>query len=151
MGLFHIFKRKSKFVDDLFGELGYTTFRDKSKNFYDGTISFDFQQCGINLDADENGPTGEQKEFYKELCVKYPVLKKDVIIPFLNRELEGWSDKNPIITDFEKELELDGISLPVIDGKPVHWSLTLYSSKIKHYVTIDFTEWQPQTGVQVDG
>lgn len=31
MGLFSIFKKKPKFVDELFGELSYTTFKDKSK------------------------------------------------------------------------------------------------------------------------
>lgn len=73
-----------------------------------------------------------------------------MVTPFLNNELKDWTDNNPII-DFDKEFELDGISLSVINGKPVHWSLTLYFTKIKHYVTIDFAEWEPKTGVAVDG
>lgn len=150
MGLLDIFKKKPKYVDELFGELGYTTFKDKSKNFYDGTITFDAQQCGINIDADENGPTIDQKSFFKELCDKYPSLKKDVIVPFLNKELEEWSGNSPI-SDFDKEFELDGISLPAIHAKAVQWSLTLYYTKIEHYVTIEFTEWQPNSGVAVDG
>jgi len=76
MGIFNIFKKKPKFVDELFGELAYTTFKDQSKNFYDGTITFDSQQCGINIDADKNGPTIEQRQFFRELCNKYPTLKK---------------------------------------------------------------------------
>lgn len=113
-----MFKKKLKFVDELFGELGYNSFKDKSKNFYDGTITFDSQQCGINLDADENGPTSEQKEFFKELSSKYSNLKNNVVVPFLNKELKDWSDSNRI-KDFDKEFELDGISLTVITGKPV--------------------------------
>ena len=150
MGIFDIFKKKPKFVDEVFGELEYTTFRDKSKNFYDGTITFDKQQCGINLEADENGPTTEQKEFFRELCNKYPILKKDILIPFLNKEMEDWAEKSQIL-DFDKEFELDSISFPIITRRPVDWSLTLYSSKIEHWVTIDFIEWQPQSGVVIDG
>lgn len=150
MGLFDIFKKRPKFTDEIFGELFYSAFKDKSKNYYSGTITFDSQQCGIDLDADENGPTNEQKIFFKELRDKYPSLKKEKIILFLNKELETWDDNNPII-DFDKEFELDGISLPVINGKPVHWSLTLYSIKIKHYVTIEFSQWEPKPGIAVDG
>ena len=40
MGIFDIFKKKPKFVDELFGELGYQTFRDSSKNFYEGEVNF---------------------------------------------------------------------------------------------------------------
>jgi hypothetical protein len=149
MGLFDIFKKKPKFVDEMFGELGYITFKDSSKNFYDGTITFDSQQCGIILDGDENGPTSEQKDFFNVLINRYSSLKNDVLIPFLNKELEDWTDFNSI-RDFDKEFEIDGISLPVINLKPVKWSLTLYSTIIKHYVTIEFTEWQPNS-VVVDG
>ena len=150
MGMFDLFKKKQKFVDELFGELGYTTFRDKSKNFYEGTITVDKQQCGITLDADENGPTIEQKEFFREICDKYPSLKKDILLPFLNKELEEWTENNQIL-DFDKEFELDGISLPVIKGRPVNWTLTLSSTMIQHWVTIDFVEWQPQPDVLIDG
>lgn len=85
MGLFDIFKKKPKFVDELFGELGYTKFSDNSKNFYDGSVTFDSQQVGINLDADEKGPTINQKEFYIKLRDNYATIKKDIIIPYLRK------------------------------------------------------------------
>ena len=150
MGLFDFFKKKQKFVDELFGELGYTTFKDKSKNFYDGTVYFDSKECGILLEADDNGPTQNQRDFFKDLCDKYPSLKMDVIVPFLNKELEDWNNYNPIF-NFDEEFELDGVSIPVIESRPVNWTLTLFSTKIKHYVTIEFNEWQPITGVAIDG
>ncbi len=150
MGLYDIFKKKPKFVDELFGELGYTTFSDKAKNFYDGTVTFDKQQVGINLDVDENGPTKAQKEFFTKLRDNYTVIKKDVIVPYLKKELEDWLAENPIV-DFDKEFTIDGISLPIITDKPVEWSLTLYSVTINHYVTIEFIDLNPQEGVIVDG
>ena len=32
MGIFDIFKKKPKFIDDVFGELSYTTLKDSLKN-----------------------------------------------------------------------------------------------------------------------
>jgi hypothetical protein len=90
MGLFDIFKKKPKIVDDLFGELGYTTFKDSQKNFYDGTATIDSQQIGVNLDADENGPTAQQKEFFIKLRDNYKSFKTEILIPFLKKELEDW-------------------------------------------------------------
>lgn len=149
MGLLDIFKRKRKIVDELFGELGYTKFSNSLKNFYDGEVTLDSQKVGLNLDADESGPTKEQKDFYIKLRDSYPTIKKDIIIPFLKKELEQW-EENEII-DFDKEFSLDGISISRITDKPVEWSLTLYSLKIQHYVTIEFVDLNPQEGVAVDG
>ncbi|CAH0336016.1 hypothetical protein FVB9288_01688 [Flavobacterium sp. CECT 9288] len=150
MGIFDIFKKKPKFVDGLFGELNYTKFSDTTKNFYDGDVKFDSQKVGINIDADENGPTESQKEFYTKLLSNYASIKVDVIIPYLKKELEDWEEENQII-DFDKEFTIDGISLSSITDNSVHWSLTLYSTKINHYVTIEFIDLEPQEGIIVDG
>jgi len=149
MGLLDIFKRKRKIRDELFGELGYTKFSDSLKNFYDGEVTFNSQKMGVSLDADENGPTKEQKEFYLKLRESYPNIKKDILITFLRKELEQWEDNEVI--DFDTEFTLDGISISRITDKPVEWSLTLYSLKIHHYVTIEFVDFTPQEGVAVDG
>jgi hypothetical protein len=149
MGIFDIFKKKPKFVDGLFGELNYTKFNDTTKNFYDGDVKFDSQKVGITIDADENGPTESQKEFYTKLQSKYASIKVDVIIPYLKKELEDWQEENEI-TDFDKEFTIDGISLSRIIDNSANWSLTLYSTKISHYVTIEFINLEPQ-GIIVDG
>lgn len=150
MGIFDIFKKKPKLVDSLFGELNYTTFRDTSKNFYEVDVQFDSQKIGITIDADENGPTESQKEFYTKLQRDYASIKVDLIIPFLKKELEAWDEENQII-DFDKEFIIDGISLSKITDNSFHWSLTLYSTKIHHYVTIEFIDLKPQEGIIVDG
>lgn len=150
MGIFDIFKKKPKFVDSLFGELNYTKFRDATKNFYDGDVQFDSQKIGITIDADENGPTQSQKEFYTKLESNYASIKVDVIIPYLKKELEDWEVENQII-DFDKEFTIDGISLSNVTDNSFHWSLTLYSTKINHYVTIEFIDLEPQEGIIVDG
>ncbi|MGZ9675404.1 hypothetical protein [Flavobacterium sp. GNP001] len=150
MGIFDIFKKKPKFVDDLFGELSYSKFSDSKKNFYDGTAKFNSKEVGITIDADENGPTESQKDFFNKLQSKYASLKVDILIPYLNKELEDWNNENQIV-DFDKEFTIDGISLSRIMGNSVNWSLTLYSTKINHYVTIEFIDFEPQHGITVDG
>lgn len=150
MGIFDLFKKKPKFTDDLFGELRYTTFRDTSRNFYDGTVVFDQKEISVTIEADEKGPTKKQKDFYAHLRNHYPAMKADVIIPYLKKELDDWEDEHQII-DFDNEFTLDGISLPRITDQPVHWSLTLYSIAISHYVTIAFIDLDPQNGIIVDG
>lgn len=150
MGILDIFKRKPKFVDDLFGELNYTKFSDTTNNFYDGDVEFDWQKVGITIDADENGPTDSQKEIYIKLQSKYASIKVDVIIPYLKKELEDWEEENQII-DFHKEFTIDGISLSRISDNSFHWSLTLYSTTINHYVTVEFIDLEPQEEIIVDG
>ena len=149
MGFFDIFKKKLKFNDDIFGELGYTIFKDPLKNFYDGTIIFNLQEIGINIDADENGPTIEQKDFYIKIRDNYNSIKNDIISPYLNKELIDWLDGN-LIQDFDKEFSVDGIAISRIKLQQIEWSFTFYCKKIDHYVTIDFKDLNPQCNT-VDG
>ena len=149
MGIFDIFKKKPKFVDSLFGELNYTKFSDSTKNFYDGDTKFMSQKVGITIEADEDGPTERQKEFYTKLESEYSAIKVEVIIPYLKKGLEDWQEENEII-DFDKEFTIDGISLSRITDNSAHWSITLYSDKISHYVTIEFVNFALQ-GLIVDG
>jgi hypothetical protein len=145
MGILDIFNRKRKIVDELFGVLTYKKLNNSLKNFYEGEVTFDYQKIGVKLEADINGPTKKQKDFYITLRDSYPTIKKDIIIPFLKRELEQWG-KNGII-DFDKEYCLDAISISRITDKPVEWTLTLYSFKIQNYLTLKFVGINPQEGV----
>jgi hypothetical protein len=149
MGFFDIFRKKPKFVDDFFGELGYTTFKDPSKNFYDGTTRFQGQVIGINLDADEKGPTKEQKDFFIKLDKDYQKIKNDIIIPFLKKEFADIIE-NSGIDKFDTEFEFDGICINRITVKPVEWSITYDSKLLKHWVSIDFEGMTPKY-MTIDG
>ena len=149
MGIFDIFKKKPKFIDDLFGELGYTTFKDSSKNFYDGQVKFQGKEIGINLDADENGPMIEQKEFFKKLDNEYSEIKENIILPFLRKELEE-NVINSGIENFHLEFEFDGISIGKIKNQKTEWSITYYSKPMRHSVSIDFIGMEPEY-MTIDG
>ena len=149
MGIFDIFKKKPKFIDDLFGELGYTTFKDSSKNFYDGEVKFQGKEIGINLDADENGPTIEQKYFFKKLDNEYSEIKENIILPFLRKELEE-NVINSGIENFDVEFEFDGISIGEIKNGKTEWSIAYYSNPMRHSVSIDFIGMEPEY-MTIDG
>lgn len=149
MGIFDFFKKKPKYIDEFFGELGYTKFKDASKNFYDGQVNFQGSLIGISLDADENGPTEKQKEFFKKLNSEYHQIKKSIIIPFLKKELEDHLEESGL-HNFDHEFEFDGISIGPIKNEKTEWSITYDSKPMRHYVSIDFEGMEPKH-VTIDG
>lgn len=150
MGLFNFFKKAPKIQDDTFGEMGYTTFKDPSKNFFEGQGLFQPLQknIGFTIDADEASPTEEQKEFYHSIENKYDGIKA-ALIPLLNRELGEWNGGKPI-ADFDKEFELESIVLPRMDNQPITWSIVYIINNTNHWATIEFIDFQPQS-VLIDG
>jgi hypothetical protein len=149
MGIFDFFKKKPKFVDELFGELGYTKFKDSSKNFYDGQVNFQGNFIGISIDADENGPTNEQKEFFKKLNTEYNKIKENIILPFLRNELED-NIEDLGLNNFDNKFEFDEISIGRIKNEKTEWSITYDSKPMRHFVSIDFMGMKPKY-MTIDG
>jgi len=149
MGIFDIFKKKPKFNDEVFGELGYTTFKDSLKNFYDGEVNFQGKLIGINIEADENGPTNGQKEFFKKLDKGYSHIEQNIILPFLKEELED-NVEDAGLNNFANAFEFDGISIGRINSGKTEWSITYDSKRMRHYVSIDFEEMKPMHMI-IDG
>lgn len=142
MRLFDFFKSKPKFIDDTFGELKYYTFKDSTKNYYEGMVMFQGCRIGIIIDANENGPTTKQKDFYKQLNSKYQDIKEFIILPFLKKELEDNIEKVNL-DEFDKQFQFDGISIDKFEKEEVEWSITYNSLSMKHYVSIDFQDMEP--------
>ena len=150
MGLFGIFKKPLKLHDDTFGEMIFCKFKDSSKNFFEGEGFFKPQQkkIGFTIDADETGPTKEQKDFYSLIQGNYDKIKV-AIIPFLNKELIDWYEGKSI-EDFDNEFYLESITLSRLDKKPIEWSMTYVVKKINHWATIEFADFNPKN-VLIDG
>ena len=149
MGILDIFKKKVKFIDDVFGSLDYTTFKDSSKNFYSGMVQFQENLIGINLDADENGPTLAQKDFFLMLSANYNEIKENIILPFLKQELEDSIEKSGL-NNFDNEFKFDGISIGCFKKSNSEWSITYDSKLMRHYVSIDFEGINPKY-ISIDG
>ena len=135
MPFFKYFQKKLKFTDEVFGELSYTTFKDPSKNYYEGEVSFQGKQIGITIDADKNGPTAEQQAFFKRLNATYSQTKERVIVPFLKKEL-AHKVQNTGLDSFDENFVLDGISLGVFKEGETEWTITYDATIMKHYVSI---------------
>lgn len=150
MGLFNLFKKPLRIQDETFGKMMYSKFKDTSKNFFEGQGLFKPQQktIGFTIDADESGPTKDQKDFYHSIEKKYEQIKA-AMLPLLNRELIDWYDGNKI-EDFDNEFELESIVIPRMDKAPVEWSLIYVAKKIKHWATIEFVDLEPKH-VLIDG
>jgi hypothetical protein len=150
MGLFNLFKKPPKIQDETFGEMVYCDFKDPSKNFFEGQGLFKPRQktIGFTIDADESGPTRDQKDFYHSVENKYGQIKA-AMIPLLNSELTDWYEGNKI-EDFDSEFELESIVIPRMDKAPVQWSMVYVAKKIKHWATIEFVDFEPKH-VLIDG
>lgn len=149
MGIFDLFKRKPKFNDAFFCDLGYTTFKDSSKNFYDGEVKFQDTEIGIIINADRYGPTLEQKEFFKKLDDNYLEIKEKIILPLLRKKLEH-NIKDSGLENFDSEFNFDGILIGKINNGKTEWSITYDSKPMKHYVSIDFIGMHPEY-MTIDG
>lgn len=149
MGLFDIFKKKPKFVDDLFGEMGYTKFKDSLNNFYDGQVNFNGKSIGIIITADENGPTNQQKSFFEKLEKEYEEIKVNVILPYLKKEMDDNIEETGL-NDFDNSFEIDGFSIGKNQNNKTEWSITYDSKTMRHYVSIDFEGIEPKN-ITIDG
>lgn len=149
MGIFDFFKKKPKFQDDLFGALGYITFKDESKNFYNGDIYFQGFSIGITIDADEKGPNKAQKDFFKTLDNEYVSIKEEIILPFLKEELADNIEESGL-SKFDTEFELDSISIERFTNQEAVWSITYDAKPMRHFVTIDFEGMTPKN-MNIDG
>ncbi|CAM3999345.1 hypothetical protein FLJU110815_11275 [Flavobacterium jumunjinense] len=149
MGIFDIFKMKPKFVDDFFGELNYRSLKVTSKSYYAGQVQFQGNLIGIILTADEKGPTDEQKIFFKKLDSEYIIIKENIILPFLKKELEDNLEESGL-ENFDSQFDSDAISIGEIKNENTEWSITYDAKSMRHFVTIDFEGMQPKY-MSIDG
>lgn len=145
MGLFNLFRKPLKIEDVVFGVM---TAVDKNGFECQSFFMPESRLVGVCLHVIDAAPSVAQKEFYRKIQSKYEQLK-EVLIPVLNDELYDWYDGRSI-QDFDKELELESISVPVIEDGPVTWSITYVAKQINHWATIELLDFIP-ISVVIDG
>ena len=151
MGLFNIFKKPIIVNDEYIGTLRFVEFKDSTKDYFEGKAHFapTDSVTEIFVQADRNGPTDEQREFYRDFQSNFRVYIEK-IQPLIENEFRNWQE-NFIIHDFTKEFKLVCITIPRFAKKPLSWDLSFTTSHDKeHYVTIDFMDFEP-IGVLIDG
>ena len=87
--------------------------------------------------------------FYKKLQEIYPTLL-DKIIPIITNEFKNWKEDFQIL-DFNNEFNIDNITIPNVNIKPLDWEISYTTIHDKnHWINISFTEFEP-TGIMIDG
>ena len=151
MGLFDLFKKPTILQDDMFGSLRFMEMRDPSKSYFEGKGHFLPTNSDIEylIDADKNGPTAKQKQFYLDVQADFhSYIKK--IKPLIETEFRNWQE-NFVITEFNKEFELVCVTIPRLDNRPIKWDMTFTTIyDLNHQIIIDFLDDQP-ISILIDG
>lgn len=151
MGLFNLFKKPKIVHDDFFGPLRFMDFKDASKNYFEGKGHFMPTNSEVEylIHADIAGPTGKQKEFYKNLEAEFNAYVQK-IKPLIENEFRNWKE-NFEIKDFTKEFALVCITIPRFDKSPATWEMTFSTiHDLNHQVIVDFVDENPN-GILIDG
>jgi hypothetical protein len=112
-------------------------------------VQFQGNLIGIILTADEKGPTDEQKIFFKKLDSEYIIIKENIILPFLKKELEDNLEESGL-ENFDSQFDFEAISIGEIKIENTEWSITYDAKSMRHFVTIDFEGMQPKY-MSIDG
>lgn len=151
MGLFDIFKKTQTIQDDFFGSLRYTTFRDATKNYFEGRGNFEpiGDEIEYFISADLNGPTIDQRDFYKKIEDLYgEIIVK--ITPLIEEEFKNWKQDFKI-KDFKKEFKVVALTVPRLNSLPITWNISFETiHDDNHQVMIDFKDFEP-CEILIDG
>ncbi|MBL7732200.1 MAG: hypothetical protein JNM88_13555 [Chitinophagaceae bacterium] len=151
MGLFSFFKKPTIIHDHYFGPLLLVDFKDASKNYFEGKGYFApaDSETEYLIHAGMEGPTEQQKEFYKNLQADFAayIIKMK---PLIENEFRNWHEQFEI-KDFGKEFKLVNITIPRLDNTPAEWDMSFTTlHDLDHHITVYFVGDQP-TGILVDG
>src|SRR5262249_35293215 len=126
--------------------------KDSSKNYFEGKGFFAPTQneIGFLIQADIEGPTTAQKEFYSDLQNNFEQYIQ-TIKPLIEDEFRNWKADFKIM-DFNEEFTLVCLTIPRLDmKKALIWDMAFTTIHDKnHHVTIDFIDKKPN-GVLIDG
>lgn len=151
MGLFDIFKKPAILHDEFFGALRFVDFKDVSKNYFEGKGHFapTNNETEYLIEADKEGPTERQREFYRDLQANFTQYIEK-IKPLIEDEFRNWKE-DFAIEDFNKEFIVVCITIPRFDKQTLTWDIAFTTiHDLNHHVTIDFVDDQPK-GILIDG
>jgi hypothetical protein len=151
MGLFNLFNKPPTIQDDFFGVLTFMSFKDSTKNYFEGKGKF--KPTGEVIEylvgGDLSGPTNEQREFYNKIQDTYDAIMVK-ITPLIEEEFKNWKEDFRI-KDFKKEFKLVALTIPRLPSKPVVWDMSFDALHDEdHQITVGFNDFEPE-GISFDG
>ncbi|GAA4344546.1 hypothetical protein GCM10023184_45990 [Flaviaesturariibacter amylovorans] len=149
MAFFGLFRKKQRPVieDALFGTMTFFDARQPGDRYLECRTRFAGRPVEVTMEAGPDGPSEAQRAFFRSLEAGYDSLKAK-LIPLLDEQLADW-EAGPI-RDFDRELELETITLPAVSDGPVQWSLCYVVRSIHHWATFELTDGTPDS-LLIDG
>lgn len=156
MSLFKKLFRSNKpngFKDEFWGSLEYESKADiyGKKQFSKnpkGKIKFYDVEVRIDLECDESGPNKVQKEFFIRLKDAFPQIVKYHLTPLLNKGIANWTDVDSVELNFDNDFVLNELFLPNCLTHPVQWKLVLYYPTMDQFISIHFSDFEPDKEIQ---
>jgi hypothetical protein len=151
MGLFDLFKKPQVIKDEFFGTLRFMSFKDSSKDYFEGKGKFKPTGDIIEyfIKGDIIGPTVEQRDFFNKIQDSYDEIIAKVS-PIVEDEFKNWKDDFKIL-DFKKEVRLVAVTIPRIQARPLIWDMSFESiHEHDHQIVIDFKDFEPDAST-LDG
>ena len=151
MGLFDFFKSPPLLHDPFFGPLRFQQGTQHSTSYFEGTGLFapTGQTIEYFIDAEEDGPSEDQRAFYRRLQTDF-VQHRVRIEPLIVDEFRNWRP-DFTIQNFTQEFTLLAVTIPQLDTSPVEWDLSFSTvHDLDHHITIYFQDQQP-IHIHIDG
>jgi hypothetical protein len=143
---------KPKRVNDpVFGSLVFMRMADPETSYWEGSSIFRPTGRAIEyfIDADEDGPSESQRQFYASVQERYDQLVA-VVRPALVRSAEKWF-KAGLPLDLGDAFTLSSLSIPRTGAEPLAWELSFqFATNPLLLFTVAMIDWRPG-GVRVDG
>ncbi|HEX3037170.1 MAG TPA: hypothetical protein VHT73_18955 [Thermodesulfobacteriota bacterium] len=131
--------------DPFFGNIRY-----QKVGFWEGRKYFapEKREYEITIDGGEDRPTESQRQFFRELELRYPSLKGEFSKDLLE-QLRNWNEDCDE-KDLWNQFELESFGLPDIDAGQKEWELVFEHKESGHYFCIMINEWNVE-GIRIDG
>ena len=131
--------------DPVFGKM-----RFQKVGFWEGKVQFKplSSEVEVLIDADPDGPTEEQRRWFKEIEGRYSSFLPQIIDAAMPR-IREWN-KELTKDKMLSELKLETISVNKCAQGKHEWDITFHSESLEHWVNVAFTEWAG-TQATIDG
>ncbi len=144
MGFLDLFKKPATIQDPFFGTLRCLSFKDASKNYFEGNRMFEpiHETVEFFIKGDVSGPNAAQREFYQHLETIYDELIEKVK-PLIEKEIRNDNEEFKIV-NFKNEFKITLLTIPRLERTPFYWDGSFESIGDENYFfTIDFKDFEP--------
>ena len=140
----NLFKKAHGINDDFFGNMIYMEVKEKYGNSYfecQRNFSPSNKIIEIGIDADIQGPTNLQKEFFEYIESNYSKITES-IIPLIEDQFRNWKPDFEI-KNFNDEFQPEYLKISKCEEQPIIWNISFSSwHDENHYFEVTMNDFQ---------